>query len=109
VTAQTIVRDLFVYPLKSGRAIPKTRVRLAATGFEWDRHWMAASPDGVFMSQRTEPRLALIQPEIGTDALTLRAPEMAALQVPLQPQGDATQVTWAMHGPSPYIAKLIRF
>ena len=25
----------------------------------------------------------------------------------LQPQGDATQVTWAMHGPSPYIAKLM--
>jgi hypothetical protein len=25
----------------------------------------------------------------------------------LQPQGGATQVTWAMHGPSPYIAKLM--
>src|SRR5262245_44296398 len=49
---------------------------------------MAASPNGVFMSQRTEPRLALIQPEIGTDALTLRAPEMPALRVPLQPQGE---------------------
>jgi uncharacterized protein YcbX len=89
VAAQTIVRDLFVYPLKSGRGIPKTHVTLAATGFEWDRHWMAASPSGVFMSQRTEPRLALIQPEIGTDALTLRAPEMAPLGVPLQPKGEA--------------------
>jgi uncharacterized protein YndB with AHSA1/START domain len=25
----------------------------------------------------------------------------------LQPQGSATNVTWAMHGPSPYISKLI--
>jgi hypothetical protein len=25
----------------------------------------------------------------------------------LQPQGDATQVTWAMHGPSPYMSKLM--
>ena len=25
----------------------------------------------------------------------------------LQPQGDATTVTWAMYGPSPYIAKLM--
>jgi uncharacterized protein YndB with AHSA1/START domain len=25
----------------------------------------------------------------------------------LQPQGDATQVTWAMYGPSPYMAKLM--
>ena len=25
----------------------------------------------------------------------------------LEPQGDATEVTWAMHGPSPYVAKLM--
>lgn len=25
----------------------------------------------------------------------------------LAPQGEATQVTWAMHGPSPYVAKLM--
>jgi hypothetical protein len=25
----------------------------------------------------------------------------------LTPQGEATQVTWAMHGPSPYVSKLI--
>jgi carbon monoxide dehydrogenase subunit G len=25
----------------------------------------------------------------------------------LQPQGNATQVTWAMYGPSPYVAKLM--
>ncbi|MRD49485.1 polyketide cyclase [Caenimonas koreensis DSM 17982] len=25
----------------------------------------------------------------------------------LVPQGDATQVTWALHGPSPYITKLV--
>jgi len=85
---QPVVRDLFVYPLKSGRCIPKAHVRLSSTGFEWDRHWMAASPDGVFMSQRTEPRLALIQPEIGDETLTLRAAEVPALHVPLQPQGE---------------------
>ena len=88
-TLRTIVRDLFIYPLKSGRGIPQARVRLASTGFEWDRHWMAASPNGVFMSQRTEPRLALIEVEIGTDNLTLRAPGVEPLRIPLQPQGEA--------------------
>jgi hypothetical protein len=24
----------------------------------------------------------------------------------LKPQGDATEVTWAMHGPAPYLSKL---
>jgi uncharacterized protein YcbX len=88
MTIQCTVRDLFVYPLKSARRIPKTRVQLASTGFEWDRHWMAASPNGVFMSQRTEPRLALIQPEIGADQLTLRSEGFAALPIPLHPQGE---------------------
>ncbi|TLY70529.1 MAG: hypothetical protein E6K49_16370 [Gammaproteobacteria bacterium] len=35
-----IVLDLFVYPLKSARGIPSSRVRVTATGLEWDRHWM---------------------------------------------------------------------
>jgi uncharacterized protein YcbX len=83
-----VIRHLFIYPVKSTRAIPKTQVRIAATGFEWDRHWMAASRDGVFMSQRTQPRLARIETEIGTDALTLRAPDQPPLSVPLQPTGE---------------------
>jgi uncharacterized protein YcbX len=84
------VRELYFYPLKSARAIPAQRLRLATTGFEWDRHWMAASADGVFMSQRTQPRLALIEPEIGAHTLTLRALSFEPLTLPLQPEGDAT-------------------
>ena len=26
----------------------------------------------------------------------------------LQPQGDQTQVTWAMYGPSPFISKMMQ-
>jgi uncharacterized protein YcbX len=83
-----VIRHLFVYPVKSTRAIPKTQVRITATGLEWDRHWMAASPNGVFMSQRTQPRLARIDTEIGADVLTLRAPDQPPLTIPLQPSGD---------------------
>jgi uncharacterized protein YcbX len=82
-----VIRELNIYPLKSGRGIPQDEVRIAATGFEWDRHWMAASPDGVFMSQRTQPRLALVRPEIGEDVLTLSAAGQEPLRVPLQPEG----------------------
>jgi uncharacterized protein YcbX len=81
------ISQLNIYPLKSGRAIPRDQARLGVTGFEWDRHWMAASPDGVFMSQRTQPRLARIVPELSEDSLTLRAPGMPPLRVPLEPEG----------------------
>jgi uncharacterized protein YcbX len=83
-----VIRHLFIYPVKSTRAIPKTHVRIAATGLEWDRHWMAASPNGTFMSQRTQPRLACIETEIGANVLTLRAPEQPPFTIPLQPNGD---------------------
>jgi hypothetical protein len=83
-----VIRHLFVYPVKSTRAIPKTQVRVAATGLEWDRHWMAASPNGIFMSQRTQPRLARIETEVDADVLRLRAPDQPELTIPLQPAGD---------------------
>jgi uncharacterized protein YcbX len=84
-----IIRELNIYPLKSGRAIPQDHARLGVTGFEWDRHWMAASPDGVFMSQRTQPRLALVEPEVGDEQLTLRSPGQQPLRIPLKPEGSA--------------------
>lgn len=88
MTDTATIGNLFFYPVKSTRAIARDRLRLAATGFEWDRHWMAASPAGVFMSQRTQPRLARIQAEIGGDTLIMQAPDQAPLAVPLQPEGS---------------------
>jgi len=81
------IRELNIYPLKSGRGVPKQQARLASTGFEWDRHWMAASPEGVFMSQRTQPRLALVESEIGEHEVTFRTPGQSPLRIPLQPEG----------------------
>jgi uncharacterized protein YcbX len=83
------IRELNIYPLKSGRAVPVQEARLGETGFEWDRHWMAASPAGVFMSQRTQPRLALVESTLSAETLTLLAPDQPPLLVPLKPQGPA--------------------
>lgn len=88
MTATATIANLFFYPVKSTRAIARDRLRITATGFEWDRHWMAASPAGVFMSQRTQPRLARVQGEIGAETLTLHAPDQQPLSVPLEPQGN---------------------
>jgi uncharacterized protein YcbX len=82
-----IVEDLFIYPVKSARGVRKSSVRVAATGFEWDRHWMAVDTAGTFLTQRTHPRLALVEPEITSDALELHAPGLPTLRVPLEPTG----------------------
>ncbi|MBV9318085.1 MAG: MOSC N-terminal beta barrel domain-containing protein, partial [Gammaproteobacteria bacterium] len=43
------VSALFVYPLKSARAMSCARVRLSTTGFEWDRQWMLINAQGTFL------------------------------------------------------------
>jgi uncharacterized protein YcbX len=80
-----IVAELFFYPVKSARAVAAPSLRLTTTGFEWDRHWMAIDSNGTFMSQRTHPRLARIEPEIGDGMLTLQSPGLAPMRIPLEP------------------------
>jgi uncharacterized protein len=87
-----VVQELFVYPFKSARGIARSAVRLTATGFEWDRQWMAVDAQGTFISQRTHPRLAQIEPAIVGDALTLTAGDLEALRLPLAPVGAALTV-----------------
>jgi len=87
-----VVQELFIYPLKSARGMARSRVRLAATGFEWDRQWMAVDAQGTFISQRTHPKLAQVEPAIAGDLLTLTARDLKPLQLPLAPTGDAVAV-----------------
>lgn len=49
------------------------------------------------------------QPQKVTMELTMLEPFAGrnTVEFLLQPHGNATEVTWAMHGPSPYMAKLI--
>jgi len=86
------VQELNVYPLKSARGIPQARVRLATTGFEWDRHWMVVREDGLFLTQRTHPSLTLILTELTRAGLTLSAEGLDPLLLPLTPQGASRPV-----------------
>ena len=82
------VAELFVYPLKSARAIACSQVRVRPTGFEWDRNWMLVNAQGVFLSQRTHPQLACIVPQIAGEELVLRAPGLPSLRLPRTFRGE---------------------
>jgi uncharacterized protein YcbX len=92
MTTPATVAALFVYPVKSTRGIEKSRVRVAATGFEWDRQWMLINGNGMFLSQRTHPQLARIVPEVTRTALVLNAPGLPPLSVPLTDGGERMPV-----------------
>ena len=78
---------LFVYPLKSARGVALKRARVGARGIEHDRRWMVVDQQGVFVSQRTQPRLALIGTALDGAVLRLAAPGLPDLEV--EPPLDA--------------------
>lgn len=88
----TTIQELNIYPLKSARGIRKTHVRLAATGFEWDRHWMVIREDGTFLTQRTHPSLTHIATELTGEGLVMTAEGFGPLRVPLEPRGAGRPV-----------------
>lgn len=91
VTA-TISR-LFVYPVKSCAGVALDHATLTQTGLEFDRAWMVVDAQGQFVTQRELPRMALIQPELQTFDMVLRAPGMLDQRVQLDKIEHPVQVT----------------
>ncbi len=89
------IAALNVYPVKSCRGIGLDEARVAARGLvaatssteAGDREWMIIGPDGRFVTQRDDPRLARIGTRIVVDTLVLSAAGVAPIAVPLKPRG----------------------
>jgi len=64
------------HPLKSARGLRLQAAEAGTTGLRHDRRWMIVDADGRFVSQREDPRLGRIVPEIGEDSLRLSAPSL---------------------------------
>lgn len=90
VSAQ--IARLFVYPVKSCAGVEVQQALLTETGLDLDRAWMVVDAQGIFMTQREHPRLALVHPHIKTDELLLSSPGMQDLRVALNVQGQPLSV-----------------
>lgn len=89
------ISQLFIHPIKSCAGIAVDEAPLIETGFEYDREWMVVDRDGVFVTQRQLPRMALIRPTLRASDLVLRAPGMLALHLQLDAvEGDCTVRVW---------------
>jgi uncharacterized protein YcbX len=65
------IKALYTYPVKSARGIECGEATLTGAGLAEDRLWMIVSGQGRFLTQRELPRLALLVPELTSDALRL--------------------------------------
>jgi uncharacterized protein YcbX len=86
-----VVSALFIYPVKSCRAIAMEQCALEARGLRHDRRWMIVDDAGRFITQRTEPRLALVDVAIADDALVLSTPSMTPLRLPVSPKSGGSR------------------
>lgn len=86
------VSGLFVYPLKSAAGIALERATLDAFGIRHDRRWLVTATDGTFLTQRDEPRLALVRTALEADALRLDAEGAGTLRIPLDTSGTRRDV-----------------
>jgi uncharacterized protein YcbX len=86
-----VVAALFVYPVKSCRGISLERSRLEPRGLQGDRRWMIVDGEGRFITQRTEPRLALVGVALEEDAVVLRAEGQPDLRVSASPPEGAAR------------------
>lgn len=68
---QARITAIHVYPVKSMRGIALEQVELTPKGLRHDRRWMVVRPGGRFVTQRDEPRLALVQTRLEADGVTL--------------------------------------
>ena len=84
-----IVSALNVYPVKGLKGIALDEARCTPLGIEHDRRWMVVDREGGFLSQREHPRMATVWTELDDHALSLSAPDVGEVRVPLRP--DSTR------------------
>ncbi|MEW6270687.1 MAG: MOSC N-terminal beta barrel domain-containing protein [Thermodesulfobacteriota bacterium] len=102
-----ILSALHVYPVKSCRGIAPARWQLDAFGLAGDRSWMVVDERGTFLTQREEPRLALVEARFADDdgrgaGVVLAAPGRPELHLPpaRAQAGDREVEVWRHRGPA---------
>ncbi|MFT7579864.1 MAG: hypothetical protein ACI9MR_001531 [Myxococcota bacterium] len=86
------VSGLVVYPVKSARGIVLNRAEVDRFGIRHDRRFMLVDPDGVFVTQREAPMLALAVPAFEGDEIVVRKPGGPLLRLSSSPVGPSVSV-----------------
>ena len=91
----TRLAALYCYPLKSARGIALSSAVVEARGLRDDRRWMLVDAGGRFITQRRQPRMALIETAFEASdragELLLAAPDCGQVAVP-RGGGEAQRV-----------------
>jgi uncharacterized protein YcbX len=87
-----VLAGLFIHPVKSAAGIACDSAVLGPHGLQHDREWMIVDPAGRFLTQRDEPRLALLKVAIAGDQLRLSNPAGPGPSLALDHEGEVREV-----------------
>lgn len=89
---QAVISRLFIYPVKSLGGVELQQSEVEFRGLRHDRRWMLVDAEGVFMTQRTDTRLALFRTAIESDGIRLKNHAGESILAPYSPNGDRQSV-----------------
>lgn len=75
------VLHIFIYPIKSTKAISINSSLVETKGLQFDRRWMIVDENGKFMTQRHYPQIGAIKCTPSIDKIDLDLPEMGQKSV----------------------------
>lgn len=90
------VKSIHIYPIKSLQGINVTSSNLIATGLQYDRQWMLVDHNNQFITQRSFPQMATMQPAIKNDQLIVTAQNGDSITLDLNQESisDITVTVW---------------
>ena len=88
------VSEVNIYPVKSLKGIALREAVVEKRGLRFDRRWMLTDQNGMFLTQREVPKMALVDVAVSDEGLAVSAPGVESIKVPAVPdQGSRQQVT----------------
>jgi len=80
-----ILTQIYIYPIKSLGGISLQSAKVEERGLQYDRRWMLIDKNGMFLTQREHPQVALLQVNLKDDNLevTHKVKPISNLQLPI--------------------------
>jgi uncharacterized protein YcbX len=79
------LKNIFIYPIKSMKGASVSEATVEERGLRYDRRWMLIDSNNRFISQREQPRLALMSVEVTPNGLLVKSPAEGQVAVPFHP------------------------
>jgi uncharacterized protein YcbX len=89
----TNLSALYYYPIKACRGQAVDAAFVVRRGLRHDRRFMIVDLQGRFITQRNEPALALVVPQLTDTGLSLSAPNIPGLSLPVAASGPMKRVS----------------